>query len=183
MTEHVETTLRWIGDWPWWIGVPAALVLGGVAWLLYRRDVAAMSGWLRVTLPALRALAVVMIVLMLSGPVLHHRKTIGELAKLWVCVDGSASMTLADASMELGRKVLILERLEILSPGAIALDLPHAIESLNRAQGVAERTLGIAGIETAQWTEAMSAFISQAEEAASLVERGAPEEDRPSRMR
>ncbi len=183
MTEHVETTLRWIGDWPWWIGVPAAVVLGGAAWLLYRRDVSTMSRWLRVALPALRALTVIMIVLMLSGPVLHHRKTIGELAKLWVCVDGSASMTLADASMELGRKVLILERLEILSPGAIALDLPHAIESLNRAQAVAERTLGIAGIETAQWTQALSEFMAQADDAASLVERGAPEEDRPNRLR
>jgi len=86
MTERIETSLRWVGDWPWWIGVPAALILGAIAWLLYVRDVGPMTWWLRVALPTLRALAVVMIVLMLSGPVLHHRKTIGELAKLWILI-------------------------------------------------------------------------------------------------
>ncbi len=36
-----------------------------------------MTWGMRLLLPTLRALAVVMIVLMLSGPVLHHRKIIG----------------------------------------------------------------------------------------------------------
>ena len=111
MNSQTSTTLRFIGDWPWWAGVTAALVLGGLSWVLYWRDVRAFAGWVRITLPALRAAAVAMIVLMLSGPVLHHREVIGQLSRLLLFVDGSRSMDLTDSSMEPGRKIRVLERL------------------------------------------------------------------------
>ena len=183
MTERVETTLRWVGDWPWWLGVPAALVLGLAAWLLYRRDLRAMPLWLRALLPALRALAVVMIVLMLSGPVLHHRKTIGELAKLWVLVDSSASMNLSDSSMELGRKVLILQRLGVLAPDAVKLDLPKAAEALASAQAAAQRALAIPGIDEAQWKNVIGEFEKNVTTAAGAITTAANDGDRVDRFR
>jgi len=183
MTEKVETTLRWVGDWPWWIGVPAALVLGITAWLLYRRDVGTMPAWMRALLPALRALAVVMIVLMLSGPVLHHRKTVGELAKLWILVDSSASMTLSDSSMELGRKALILQKLGLLPPDAVKLDLPKGVEALSSAQAAAQRALAIAGIDEAQWKSAAGEFEKHVGAAGAAVTTAANDGDRVERFR
>lgn len=183
MTERVETTLRWVGDWPWWAGIAGALALGVIAWLLYRRDVGTMPWWLRLVLPAMRALAVVMIVLMLSGPVLHHRKTIGELARLWVLVDGSASMGLTDPSMDLGRKVLILQRLGLLAPDAVKLELPRAAEALANAQAAAQRTLAIAAIDPAQWKTATGEFEKEANAAHELIAATAGSADRLERFR
>jgi hypothetical protein len=66
--EQVTTTLHWTGDWPWYVGLSLAAGLGIVAFFLYRRDTR--SGFLSVLLPGLRAAAIFLIVLMLSGPVL-----------------------------------------------------------------------------------------------------------------
>ena len=101
--EKVQTTLRFVGDWPWWLGLGAALLLGAGACVLYRRDVRTLSTWLRLLLPGLRGVAIAMIVLMLSGPVLHHRKVVGELSALRLFVDGSQSMQLTDPSMSAAR--------------------------------------------------------------------------------
>jgi hypothetical protein len=79
----------------------------------------------------------VLLVLMLSGPVLHHRKTIGELSRLLLFVDGSRSMELSDSTMALGRKVAILQRMGMLAPGAVKMELPRAGEALAEAQAIA----------------------------------------------
>lgn len=134
--ERVETSLRFLGDWPWWAGASVALLLGGGAWMLYRRDTA--RGWLRMLLPTLRAAVVALIVIMLSGPVLHHRKIIGQLSQLFLFVDGSKSMELSDPAMEPGRKVLILQRLGLLPEGVVKMELPTAIQALADAQTLAE---------------------------------------------
>jgi hypothetical protein len=133
----VTTTLRWTGDWPWWLGLTAGLVLAVIAWLLYRRDGRENRPVLRVLLPTLRALAVLMIVLMLSGPVLHHRKVKGELARLIVALDGSDSMQLTDAAMDAGRKIAIAQRLGLIENAGSSLDIPNAAEKLADARGVA----------------------------------------------
>jgi len=41
--ETVTTTLRWVGDWPWYLGLTAATVLALAAWLLYRREAGSMA--------------------------------------------------------------------------------------------------------------------------------------------
>ena len=165
MNERLETTMRWTGDWPWWIGVPASLLLGAAAFVFYRRDVQSLAWWLRISLPSMRAVALSMIVVMLSGPVLHHRKTIGQLAKLWVFLDGSQSMTLTDSSMDTGRKVLVLQRLGLLKQDTIKTDLPRAAEELADAQGAAERARTVAALDAATWKKLLDEFSAKVEEA------------------
>ena len=136
--ETVTTTLRWVGDWPWYVGLIAATVLAITAWLLYRREAGSMRPAFRFLLPALRTLAVFLIVVLIGGPVLHHRTVIGDLARLIVLVDGSQSMQLADPGMDAARKIQILERLGMLDPGAVNLDLPQASAALAEARSLAE---------------------------------------------
>src|SRR3954467_14060896 len=119
--DHVTTTLRFVGDWPWWAGTGAALLLGAAVWPLYLREVRPLARWVRLGLPALRSVAVMMIVLMLSGPVLHHRRIIGELSRLMLFVDGSQSMGLSDPSMDLGRKLRITQQLGLLREGDVKM--------------------------------------------------------------
>ena len=150
--ETVTTTLRWIGDWPWFVGVTAATVLAIIAWLLYRKDTGSMRPGFRFVLPLLRSLAVFLIVILIAGPVLHHRKEIGELARLIVLVDGSESMQLADPGMDSGRKIQILERLGMLNPGDVALELPQASAALVEARNLGERTK-LAEVMTAEMSK------------------------------
>lgn len=137
MREQVSTSLRWTGDWPWWMSLGLGLALATTAWLLYRRDGRENKPWLRLLLPTLRALVVLMLVLMLSGPVLHHRKVVGELARLIVALDGSESMQLTDSSMDPGRKIAIAQRLGLIENAGAALDLPGASEKLADARSAA----------------------------------------------
>lgn len=182
MNERVETTLRWVGDLPWWIGVPLAAIAAVAGFLFYRKDVFGMTWWMRSLLPVLRAATVFMIVVTLSGPVLHHRKTIGQLAKLWVFMDGSQSMTLTDASMDTGRKVLILQRLGLLRNDVVKTDIPRAVEALAEAQGAAERALSIAAIEADQWKQLTDDFASRVEEARGYLS-GVIETEREARLK
>lgn len=182
MNERMETSLRWIGDLPWWVGVPLAAIVAVAGLIFYRRDVHGMTFWMRSLLPLLRASTVFMIVVMLSGPVLHHRKTIGQLAKLWVFLDGSQSMTLTDASMDTGRKVLILQRLGLLKSDVVKTDLPMAAEALAEAQGAAERALSITAVEADQWKELTDDFAARVEEARGYLS-GSIETERDERLK
>ena len=182
MNEKVQTTLRFVGDWPWWAGCGAALVLGSAAWLLYRRDALPAKPWLRVLLPSLRALAVMMMVLMLSGPVLHHRKVIGQLSRLLLFVDGSRSMELTDATMDLGRKIPILERLGLLKANSVPMDLPNAGEALAEAQAAADKARLTPGIDTAEWNALVNEFASKVGDARDFFTKGGGEKERVDRL-
>ena len=128
--ETVTHSLRWAGAWPWYAGLTAALALALAAWLLYRRETGGMRPLFRFLLPLLRAAAVLLIVILLGGPLLHHRTVVGQLARLTILVDGSASMQLADPGMDSGRKIRILERLGMLDPGTVNLEQPLAAATL-----------------------------------------------------
>ena len=180
--ERIQTSLRFVGDWPWWAGCSFALVLGITAWLLYRRDALPSKTWLRVLLPSLRTVAVMMMALMLSGPVLHHRKIIGQLSRLLLFIDGSRSMDLTDASMDLGRKILVVERLGMLKPGTVPMDLPHAGEALADAQAAAEKARLTPGIDTAEWNALVNEFASKADEARDSFGKGGGEKERVDRL-
>lgn len=126
--------LRFTGAWNVWFGGGLALALGMAAWALYRRETSRTPSALRWLLPLLRALAVFLIVLMLTGPVLHHRKVVGQLSRLLLFVDGSQSMDLHDKGLDIGRKVLILLRLGWLPAGAVQTGLADAADALARAR-------------------------------------------------
>lgn len=162
--EQVTTTLHWTGDWPWYVGLSLAAGLGIVAFFLYRRDTR--SGFLSVLLPGLRAAAIFFIVLMLAGPVLHHRKVIGELARVIVCLDASDSMQLTDAAMDAGRKIAIAKRLGLLDQTGAALDLPKASERLGDARSIAASLAAVdptsAGDQVQKAQKDFAAAISEA---------------------
>ncbi len=171
--DSVTTTLRWVGDWPWWAGVSAAVTLGVLVVMLYRRDVAGNSRALRFSLPLLRALAVVMIVLMLSGPVLHHRSVVGTLARLIVCIDASESMQLTDSAMESGRKISIVRRLGLLDGAQTSLELPTAAEKLIDARGLVASIAALETPDAATLQKLRTEFASRVNEAdASFAKTG-----------
>lgn len=180
--EQVTTTLHWTGDWPWYVGLSLAAGLGIVAFFLYRRDTR--SGFLSVLLPGLRAAAIFFIVLMLAGPVLHHRKVIGELARVIVCLDASDSMQLTDAAMDAGRKIAIAKRLGLLDQTGAALDLPKASERLGDARSIAA---SLAAVDPAsagdQVQKAQKDFAAAISEAAALFGKTSPDREVLDRFR
>lgn len=113
------TSIRFVGDLSLWIGLAAALVVGLLSWRYYRHESFDLPHRLRWFLPLLRSLAFFLGVMVLTGPVLHHRKIIGELGRVTVYVDASQSMGLLDRHISDGRKLLIAERQAWLEPGRV----------------------------------------------------------------
>ena len=129
-------------------------------------------------LPALRSLAIVMLVLMLCQPALHHRKVIGQLAKLFLFVDGSKSMGLTDSAMDAGRKILILQRLGMLPEGAVAMDLPKAGEALAEAQALAERARDAQKAPMEEWQAMIKSCAAKIEDAWALSSKAGGDQGR-----
>jgi uncharacterized membrane protein len=111
------TNIRFVGNLPWLVGLLLAAAAALVAWWLYRRERHDLPGRLRWALPALRAGAVFLAVLTLTGPVLHHRQVIGQLGRVLVFLDGSQSMAVADQHMPVARKLLVARDQGWLSEG------------------------------------------------------------------
>ena len=101
------TDLRFLGDWGLGLTLGLALGLAGAAGAFYWREVRLRPGVERWGLPTLRALVVFLLVLILAGPVLHHRQTIGQLARVIVFVDASKSLGVTDDFMERSRKLRV----------------------------------------------------------------------------
>lgn len=127
------TTLKFIGDWSLYLGVPVALLLGAATWLLYRRESRLRKDIYAWLLPAIRTLAVIMLVLMLTGPVLHHRWVVGHLARILVFIDASQSMAVTDEAMAPGRKLLTAAQLGLLSNEILPKNLLDTQKALTRA--------------------------------------------------
>src|SRR5579862_6427011 len=146
--------LRFMGDWNPWVGAAVALALAGMAWALYRRETRSNLTRLRWALPFLRVLVVFLAVLMLTGPVLHHRKVVGERGRVLVFVDASKSMTLTDEPMELSRKLLVARRMGWLAPEALDTQLADSADALARGR----RAAGGESADPAKWRESARAF-------------------------
>jgi hypothetical protein len=132
MRNSVQTTLRFVGDWPWWCALLlAALMVAAVFWV-YRRELSGQRALWRWVVSGLRALAVAMVALMLSGPVLRHRKVLGEICRLLVFVDDSKSMALQDSSMSAARKVAVLQSLGVPVSERLNCELAGAAAHLAR---------------------------------------------------
>jgi hypothetical protein len=96
MNPQTETTLRFAGEHPAPAVWAAALVLALVMGLLYRREARQHPGPWSWMPGLLRSLAVFLLVLALSGPVLRHETTRRQLGRVIFAVDASASMKLQD---------------------------------------------------------------------------------------
>jgi hypothetical protein len=160
-------SLRFMGDWSPWLGAPVALALAAFAWWLYRRESRVQAGRLRWVLPLCRTLVVFMAVLMLTGPVLHHRKVVGERVRVLVFVDASESMKLTDETMEASRKLLAVRRLGWLPEDAVDAKLAEAADALVRAR----RAGGGDASEPAGWRETSQGFAREVEAALALLSR------------
>ncbi|MDP7011064.1 MAG: VWA domain-containing protein [Verrucomicrobiota bacterium] len=123
------TRLHFSGDFTWWMAV---ILAGGAAlaaaWI-YRGDIKgrmASGLWM---LPLLRVGAIVLVVMMLSGPVIQSHTSEGTTARVLLYVDASASMKATDKQMELPRKLRIIRQF-----GWIEGDAPeeYAASALDR---------------------------------------------------
>jgi uncharacterized membrane protein len=96
MNAVTQTTLRFTGDWPLWPVLGAAVGLGLLMYVLYRREIKFHPDR-GARIPAVcRALAVVLLVLALAGPVLRHETTQRQLGRVILALDASESMRLTD---------------------------------------------------------------------------------------
>ena len=159
--------LRFMGDWNPWVGAGVALALALLAWGLYRRETRTNLTRLRWLLPVLRMVVVFLAILMLTGPVLHHRKVVGERGRVLVFVDGSQSMKLSDEPMDVSRKLLAARRLGWLPAEALETQLAESADALVRARRGATGE----NADPARWREAARAFAAEAEAAFALLSR------------
>jgi hypothetical protein len=88
-----------------------ALLVGAMAWWLYWRETRARGGAHSILLPSLRAASIILILLILSGPILRHEKTIRHLGRVIVAMDASESMSLTDEVVPAPKKIAILNAL------------------------------------------------------------------------
>ena len=133
------TELRFVGDLRIWYGIPLALAAGIIIWKLYRRETRDRKDILSWMLPLLRTLAVMLLILLLTEPVLRHRWIVGQLARILVFVDNSRSMSVTDENMSADRKLLTAVNLGYLSDELLPEDILTAQQALDRAQRRAEQ--------------------------------------------
>jgi hypothetical protein len=133
------TELRFVGDLRIWYGIPLVLIAGVIIWKLYRRETRARKDILSWLLPLLRTLAVMLLILLLTEPVLRHRWIVGQLARILVFVDNSRSMSVSDENMSADRKLLAAVNLGYLSDELLPADVLAAQQALDRAQRRAEQ--------------------------------------------
>ncbi len=110
-------SIRFMGDLPPWLGAAAALAAAIGTWVYYRRERHDLPVRLRVWLPLLRVAAVFLTVLVLTGPVVHHRQVEGQLGRVVVLVDASQSMACHDRGLPADRKLQIAQEQGMLPPG------------------------------------------------------------------
>ncbi len=144
------TELRFVGNMNLAAGIAIALVAAAVAVWIYRVELRAdRRGWLRVLLISLRAFAVVLIVIMLTGPVLRHHRVVPEKGQVLVVIDESLSMQFNDRQATFGDKLLVAKSLGWLPTQSIDARLVEAADYLRDA-GDAAQAAGASSLESLQ---------------------------------
>jgi len=128
------TSLRFVGDVPLWLGLLLAFIVCTLSWLYYSRESFDLPRRLKWFLPLLRSLAFFLGIMVLTGPVLHHRTIIGELGRVKIYLDASRSMTMQDRHMSIGRKLLIAEQLGWITEGHVDATLLKLADELADAR-------------------------------------------------
>ncbi len=96
-------TIRFAGDLSLGVAIVLLLLAAGVVAWLYLRETKQLDAPYNYLLPALRASAVALVLLILSGPVWHRRVTVGTLGRVMFAIDTSQSMSLEEAAEVAGR--------------------------------------------------------------------------------
>ena len=165
----MTTSLKFLGEVNPWLGLFLALGLAAGAWFLYRRETRDRADKLSWLLPLLRSAAVFLIVLALTGPILHHEKVIRELGRLFVFVDGSESMQMVDEEMPEGRKAAAMQAAGYLPRSRAFEEAEEASAHLARARLVATRAIK-AGASDPELPNALEAFGEHLGEAFDALE-------------
>lgn len=124
------TTVRFLGDLPFWMGIALSLLVGALSWRYYTRESFRLPPHLQWLLPLLRSAAFFLGIMLLTGPVLHHRQTTGELGNVHIYLDASQSMGLRDPHMSTSRKLRIAEQLGWLEAAYVDDPLSLAADEL-----------------------------------------------------
>ncbi len=96
-------TLRFAGDLSLGAAIAVVLIAASLVAWLYLRETKHLRSPYNYLLPGLRASAVALAILILAGPVLHRRITIGTLGRVVFALDASESMSLKDDPSENGQ--------------------------------------------------------------------------------
>ncbi len=165
--EAGDVRLRFLGDLPLFGGMWLALVLAGGALFLYRRESSAQAGRLGWAMAAARALVVLLIVLMLTGPELNLRRRIEQRGKVLVFLDGSASMGATDEQMPASSKVLIAQSCGLIDEASIDTYLLAAAERMGEIRHLLVDAEGMGGD---QISEVAQRILAEADEAIKALE-------------
>lgn len=90
--------IEFSGPWPLWLVVVVAILGAVILWKWYRREsqfVRKPWAWI---LPTLRAVALVLILLMLAGPSMRYQSISGELSRVQTVLDLSTSMSISESA-------------------------------------------------------------------------------------
>lgn len=131
-------SLRFAGDLSPMVAL-ALIVFSALAVMwFYLRETKGLDAPYRYLIPSLRALAIALTILILSGPVLHRRVTIGTLGRVTFAMDASQSMSLKDApsgQARLSRAFKLLAG-EDQNPGWLqSLKSTHEIDVVSFSEG------------------------------------------------
>ena len=138
------TTLRFVGEIPLWLGLLLSLIVCAPSWRYYGRESFELPRRLKWFLPLLRSLAFFLGIMVLTGPVLHHRTIIGELGRVRIYLDASRSMTMQDRHMSVGRKLMIAEQLGWITAGHVDSTLLKTTDELSDARREFREEMAIA---------------------------------------
>ncbi|HRA86609.1 MAG TPA: VWA domain-containing protein [Planctomycetaceae bacterium] len=159
------TSLRFVGDVPLWLGLLLAFIVCTLSWLYYSRESFDLPRRLKWFLPLLRSLAFFLGIMILTGPVLHHRTIIGELGRVKIYLDASRSMTMQDRHMSIGRKLLIAEQLGWITPGHVDATLLNLADEMAAARRELIDSMAIdqAGVRSPAFSKsrASAAFLTR----------------------
>ncbi len=132
MTQQtIPTELRFEGDLSLWLGILLAALATVLVYFLYRRETQGRSEKLAFLLPILRCIAIALIVMMLTGPVLRGSINVADMSRVLVFVDASESMTLTDEAMSIDRKMLNARRLGWVDESSVDTSLYDAANLLS----------------------------------------------------
>ncbi len=127
------TSIHFAGSWSPLAAFSLSAALATASALLYDREIQDHPSRLSRLLPLLRAAAVFLMSLMLAGPALHQRLSIGKPTRLRCWIDSSLSMSVCDPEMHPARKILLVEQLGWIRPGSARIPSAEAAQKLRQS--------------------------------------------------